>query len=214
MTIEELLTAWRAEEEQPCYVIDYGELQSVLKARSRKLRDVLFSDEIKNYWTALWIIGFIGVWLLAGPGEGVSGWTYFTALAVAVASVVYFIAYSFFFVAQRRPQVPISPFALSLREHCEFELDYISSQIAARTEWWRVLLHLAPPCLACVVTLGVANIRGDGALQLHEFLALLVVTAGWIHMHVIERRWVARELVPRREDLESLRQKLVEPEAE
>ena len=113
MTIDELVRVWRAEDEQARYAINYRELQSVLNLRSRRLRDVLFSDEIKNYWTALWIIGFIGLWLLAGTGEEVSWRMYFAALSIAAASVLYFIGYSFFGVARRRPRVPISPFALS-----------------------------------------------------------------------------------------------------
>lgn len=213
MTIDELLIAWKAQDEEPPYAIDYGALQSILGERSRNLRDVLFADEIASYWTSLWIIGFLALWFLVGPGEGASGRTYFAALAVAAAAVAYFMAYSFFFVARRRPKVPISVFTFSLREHLEFEIDYVTSQIAARTAWKRVLLHLAPPCLACVIAVWVAGIRNDGALQWQESLGMAVVAGGWIHMHILERRWVSRELAPRKRELQSLRQKLVESTA-
>ena len=213
MTIDELSRSWKAQDEKPRYAIDYGALQSVLQERSRKLRDVLFTDEVKNYWTGLWIIAFMALWFRAGFGDGDSGRVYIVALAIAVAAVSYFIAYSFFFVAQRRPQVPVSVFTASLREHLEFEIDYVTNQIAARMRWWRVLLHLVPPWLACVVGLSIAALRNDGALQWHEILGLVVVTGGWIHMHILVRRWVTRELAPRKKELELLWQKLVEPEA-
>lgn len=212
MTIDELLTIWKAQDEQPRYAIDYGALKSVLQERSRKLRDLLFSNEIKNYWTGLWIMGFLVLWFWGGPGKGVSGRAYFIALAAAVAAVVYFMAYSFFFVAQRRLRVPASLFTVSLREHLQFEIEYVTNQIAARTEWKRVLLHLAPPWLACMIGMWLADMQGDGTLQWRELLGLAVVTGGWIHMHITVRRWVSRELAPRKKELESLRQRLVAPD--
>ena len=126
---------------------------------------------------------------------------------------MYFIAYSFFILARRRPQAPASVFTFSLREHLDFEIDHVTDQIAARTQWWRVLLRLAPPWLACVVGLWIAAARNDGALQLNELLGLVVVTGVWIHMHILVRRWVSRELASRKKELELLRQKPVEPEA-
>jgi hypothetical protein len=150
------------------------------------------------------------LWLWVGPGESQSSRVYVVALAVATASAVYYVAYSFFFVAQRKLRVPEALFSFSLRERLEAEIDYLVQQIAARTHWERVLLHLAPPWLACVMVVWAAGIRNDGVYGWHELLGLLTVTGSWIHMHILERKWVSRELVPRRRELEALHRKLVE----
>ena len=211
MAIDELIEAWRSQGDELPYAINNTALRLVLEERSRRLRESLFVDEIQNYWTGLWIVGFLGFWLWLGlePG-GAMGQGYFVALAAATLAVVYFVGYSFFFVAQRRPQVPAPLLALSLREQLDSEIDYISHQIAARTRWRPVLLHLAPPWLACVIVVWTAGLRRDGMFQWPDLLGLLAVTGGWIHVYILERRWTARELTPRKREFESLRDRLLE----
>ena len=214
MTIDELLRAWKAQDAKPRYVIDYSELQTVLEERSRSLRQVLYSDEIKNYWTGLWIVGFLVLWFWAGPGESQSSLPYFLTLAVAAAAVLYYFAYSFFFVAQRRPRVPETRFTFSLRERLQLEMEYLTHQITARTRWYWVASHFVPPWLACMAVVWISSFRNDGAHQWNEILGLIVVTGGWIHMHLLERRWVLRELAPRRRELEALYRELIEGETD
>lgn len=211
--IDDLKATWASQENEPVYTINDRELQSVLQERSRKLRRTLFSNEIQNYWTSLWIGGFLAYLLWRGYSDisAADPW-YFVTLGAAAAVLLYYVLFSIFFVGRRRIQSPKPDFASSLRERLDREIEYLAYQIAARLNWKRVLLHLIPPWSACIVIVSAMTIRSGDPFRLLDVLSIAVVTGGWIHVYWLQRRWVYGELVPRKRELDTLRRKLDEPE--
>ena len=215
MAIDDLKAIWDSQDRQPPYVINDTALRSTLQERSRRLRRDLWSNEVRNYWTGLWIAGFLAYLFWRGyPVPGASHSAYFLAMAAAVAALVYYVFFSIFFVGRRRLQSHMPDFSSSLRERLDCEAEYLNYQVACRTRWIRVLLHLVPPWLACIAIVWGMTIRDGESLQLADLLSFAVVTGGWVHMCLIQRRWVYRELVPRLRELEALRGKLDEPESD
>jgi len=212
MTFDELLDTWKTQDNRPLYTIGDDALHRALQARTRILRRTLVSNELQNYWTSLWIAVFLMYLFWRGfPATGTTPGWYLFILWTAVAGVFCYVLYSFFIVGRRTIQAHVPDFSLSLRNRLEREIAYLADQIASRVDGKRVLIHLLPPWSACIVIVLAMNLHAGEPFRWLDLLSIVAVTGGWIHTYRLQRKWVHRELIPRKRELDGLLRLLDEP---
>jgi hypothetical protein len=208
MNLDEILDAWRSQDEAPLYGVNGDALQQSLRADYASTQRAMRIEALIMYAmsTAVFAGLALVLVLMAYDDDARSIWDFLTVVLGAAAAVLWA---GHLYLTRKRKALSERRFGASLRDEIGRHLtlmDYESSRV------WRLsgVVMYTLPMLLCVTSLYVAigqinNQPFDwtlGGFGLY-FMAASLVYGVWIARHTVEH-----ERLPRRRRLEALMEQL------
>jgi hypothetical protein len=212
MDFEDLQVIWDSQKEQPMYGVNESGLRDILREKSRKFGVFVFWQEIQTFGATFTVFGFVfmifladyGSFELFGNSVELANWEIITLLLAAGLWVRHtFLTYLLRKKQKRRERRSMS----SLKEYLNREIEHTEEQIWARTNPRRGFA--LPYSGAALLMLVWLNISGVPLWGIFPIIAVLVPILFWESRH--QERHVTNKILPRKKELESLRDKLNDP---
>ena len=216
MNFEELKVIWDSQNEEPHYAVNEDSLHSIFRSKSKKLRRLIFWQEIQTYGSSGFVLTVISTILVAhwtGLITRVSSrWNALTQLDIVILLVaasgwLYFAGS--IYLKRRKQRRKNAVYTSSLRDELERDIEQVKYEIKARQHLVRGFL---PPYTGGILFMWVF-FRMSGTPDWAILPFIFIMIGGLIFESRCQQKLVDRELVPRQQDLESLREKLIGAEA-
>ena len=208
MNFEDMKIIWDSQTHQPLYSVDESGLHWVLRKKSSELRRKMFSQELQSYGSTLFVSGVMSIFLIlhfSGLVHLRSRWDV-AALIAGACCWLYFGASVY--LERKRQREREREFRSSLRDELDRDIERVDFEIRARKNivLWYIPPHIGGNLLVWVVF----RTTSTPDWWIIPFIAVMMVGL------VIESRYqyelVGKELLPRKQELIALREKLAEPE--
>jgi hypothetical protein len=215
MDFEHMKVLWDSQNNEPLYAVNQSDLHAMLLRKSRKFKRAIF-------WRDLWEISigivagvgflvFVGL-LTTGQPERLAAWfnvevppTSWDLVALLIAAVLWFHYALYRQVGRKRQERRERQFTPSLRGDLEREIARTEYQIrmAQNVLWWGLL----PLWAATFLFLNVASRLLD--VSAWVVLGVAALFLGGVALDLrCKQRPIKRDLLPRKRELEALREKL------
>lgn len=210
MEFEDMKVIWDTQNDEPLYAVNEEGLQTLLRKRAQEFKRLVFWQEAQTYGSTLVVVGMISLAVIAyfsGLFEkfGLTRWDVL-ALFVGAGCWVHFAASVYFGRKRHRNRKRES--TSSLRGEIERDLENVEYEINSRKHLIRGFI---PPYVGMILVISVlfraANVP---ALGMVFFLCMMI--AGLVFETNSQKRLVTKKLIPRKEELESIKEKLVRAE--
>ena len=216
MRFNDLKVVWDSQNIEPYYAIDEEGLHSVLRSKSEKLRRLIRWQELQTYGSTAFMLTMISAlliayatgmitkispkWIEPNPWEllglliAATGWLYF-------GGAIY--------LKRKKQKRRAAAYTSTLRDELERDIEQVDYEISSRKH---LVLGFIPPYLGGILFIWVFfRISGLPDWPIIPF-TIFMVGALFFESHC-QAKLVERELLPRKQDLEALREKLNNAEA-
>lgn len=209
MEFEDMKVIWDSQEQEPLYAVNEDGLQAVLRKKAEEFKRLVFWQEAQTYGSSLFVVIMISIALVAyftGVLERLRGvqlqtW-HAAALFVGVACWAQFGLNVY--VARRKQKERERRYSETLRDEIDRDLERVDFEIASRKHLAR---GFVPPYVGAFLFNWVI-FRATGVEWVMIPLVVVMVGAFVFELNS-QRRLVHNKLIPRKEELEALRSKLV-----
>jgi hypothetical protein len=208
MNLDDLLGAWRTQDDAPLYSVDTDRLHQVLRQEVAGLRRKLFYETLVTYGTSVLMFGFMAfmVLIMAYDDDPRTWWDFVIGILGAAVFVFWGVHV---YVSRRTLALHQRHLGASLRDEIERQIALLDYQIG---QTWRpggVLLAMLPVLVGAIaIILAAWRVNNEpfdwwlhGASIL--FVVFSVIIGAWS-----ERRKAERATLPRKRRLEALLRQL------
>ena len=209
MTLDDLMEVWRSQDASPIHGVNETFLRLALRQdearlQARRRRERWFT----YFWSAGIVVGmafFLAIMIYPGDDDVLAGWDY--AIPVAGAAAAVFWARGLY-LSHRAQAVREQRFGESLRDQINrqlAQLDYTATRVRLPTFLSNVLMPIV--CAMAIILSGWRiNDRSFSDIGLWRPIVIMIV---WIAICIgaslwWQRRMVRRNLLPRKNRLETL----------
>ncbi len=213
MEFEDIQVVWNSQHDKPLYGVDEVGLHKILRSKSQRFRRLIYWQRLQTYGSSLLVLVLIAAVLLVnysgllgkvGSSRALAGWE-IVALLVAMVAWLQFSLSVYFGQKQQKNRERSD--TQSLLEDLDREIKHTTYQIRTRKN---LLMGFIPPYIgAGLFMLVVFGVTGVSRWILIPVIGGLIL--GLIIESRSQRRLVEREMVPRLRELETLREKLIDP---
>ena len=214
MEFEDIQVVWNSQHDKPLYGVDEVGLHKILRSKSQRFRRLIYWQRLQTYGSSLLVLMLIAAILLVnyfgllgkiGSSRALAGWE-ILALLVATVSWLQFSLSVYFGQKQQKNREQSD--TQSLLNDLDREIKHTTYQIRTRKN---LLMGFIPPYIgAGLFMLVVFGVTGVSRWILIPVIGGLIL--GLIIESRSQRRLVEREMVPRLSELETLRDKLADPQ--
>jgi hypothetical protein len=219
MDFEEMKVIWDSQNDEPLYAINEKALHAQIQRKCRRFNRAILWRDVREVFGGIVCASWIALegGLLFIRGQGLALWPKYGDMPLAnglllAAAVVFLMPAIAMVVGRRRQATRESQFEASLCGDLNRAISQVSYQIRllGSVVWW----GLIPWFLAIAMSLyAISLLRSDSRLEVLLIIGLVVPTVlGFVSW--LNRREIKNDLLPRLQNLESLRDKLVESERE
>ncbi len=209
MNFDDLKLVWDSQNEEPHYAIDEAGLHAILRQKSQTLKKLIFWQEAQTYGSSLFILlamAAVSVGLIFDVFRHPATATDYSVLAIGATGWLYFAGKVYFSRRQQRQRT--ARFTESIRDELERDLEQLDYEIDGRQD---LVSGFIPPYVGGILFMWVF-FRAMGAPEWMILPMIVAMIIGLVVETGSQRRLVERDLEPRREELESLRKKLLQNE--
>lgn len=213
MNFDELKIIWDSQSEQPLYAVDQKGLQNMLRQKSQKFNRMIRWQVIQSYGSSLFVVTMIAIMLILNYNgafekinhQSMGRWD-IIALLTGVGCWLYFAGS--IFLRRRRQKQSESNKSTNLRAEIERDILRVEQEIQTRKN---VRIAFIPPHIGGMIFIWVF-FKAVGIPPWGVLPYLVVAVVGFIYESRSQDQLVERELLPRKHELESLRDKLAHRE--
>jgi hypothetical protein len=212
MEFEDMKVIWDSQNDEPLYAVNEDGLQAMLRKKTQAFKRLVFWQEAQTYGSSLFVVVVISIALIGYFTGGLErmkgipmGWWDAAALFVGVAC--WMQSGLNVYVARRKQNERETRFSETLRDEIDRDLERVDFEIATRKNLVRGFI---PPYLGSFLFNWVI-FRASGVEWFMLPLVVVMVGAFLFELNS-QRRLVRNKLIPRKEELESLRDKLANAE--
>ncbi|MBI1177836.1 hypothetical protein GC207_10410 [bacterium] len=214
MDFEAIKVIWDSQNEKPLYALNETGLHAVLREKSRRFGRLMFRQELETYGASLFVItvilfilvaDYLGLVAKVSPAVALTKWDVVALLVAIVCWAQYAIL---IYSGRKRQHQRERKFTSSLRDDLERDIEQTRYQIAARKN---IVRGFIPPHIGS----GLVSLVIFRAMS-QEWMIIPLMTAMVVALAIetrSQRRLVKREMLPRLQALESLRDKLAKSES-
>ena len=205
---------WNSQHDKPLYGVDEDGLHKILRNKSQRFRRLIYWQHLQTYGSSLFMIMAIAAILLAnysgllgkiGPSRALVGWE-ITALLVAMVCWLQFSLSVY--LGHRQQKKREQDNSTSLRDDLDKEIERTTYQIRTRTH---ILMGFIPPYFGTGIFITIVfGVTGVSNWILIPVIVMLIVAI--IIESRSQRRLIEREMAPRLMELETLREKMTDPQ--
>ena len=206
MDFEDLKIVWESQNEKPLFAINEDGLHSILRRKSRRFKRSIFWRDLREIGISLAMF-LILLYLGSIPDYGLAkDLVLWEIVALFTAAGLWLFYALYILVHRKRQESRERQYTSSLRGDLDREIAQTEYQIrmAKNILWWGLLPTWVAALLVILVTVE------SGWARLLLILAVLLYMVGaelWT-----KKRKIKRDFLPRQRELESLRDKLANPE--
>ena len=214
MEFEDMQVVWNSQHDKPLYGVDEVGLHKILRSKSQRFHRLIYWQHIQTYGSSLLVLVLIAAILLVnyfgllgkvGSSRALAGWE-IVALLVAMVAWLQFSLSVYFGQKQQKNRERSD--TQSLLEDLDREIKHTTYQIRTRKH---ILMGFIPPYFGTgLFMLVVFGVTGVSRWMLIPVIGGLIL--GLIIESRSQRRLIEREMVPRLSELETLRDKLADPQ--
>lgn len=214
MEFEDIQVVWNSQHDKPLYGVDEVGLHKILRSKSQRFRRLIYWQHIQTYGSsasvlvliaAILLVNYFGLLGKVGSSRALAGWE-IVALLVAMVAWLQFSLSVYFGQKQQKNRERSD--TQSLLEDLDREIKHTTYQIGTRKN---LLMGFIPPYIgAGLFMLVVFGVTGVSRWILIPVIGGLIL--GLIIESRSQRRLIEREMVPRLSELETLRDKLADPQ--
>lgn len=216
MNFDDLKVIWDSQNVEPHYAVNEEGLHSVLRTKSEKLRKLIWWQEIQTYGSSTLMLGAISALLIThwtGMLTRVSAkWiepSQWEVLGLLVAAAGWLYFGGSIYLNRKKQRRRAAEYTSSLRDELERDIEQVDYEINARKHLVRGFI---PPYTGGILFIWVFfRISGLPDWPIIPFTLFMI--GALLFESRSQQGLVDRELVPRKQDLESLREKLNKAEA-
>ncbi len=213
MKFEDMQVIWNAQSSEPMYAVNKAGLHAVLRQKSLKLKRLIFWQEIQTYASSLFVIGVITILLIAYFGgflERMASRWEILALFAAAAGWIYFGSSVFLSRRKQAAAQRARDYSSSLRDELERDIRQLEFEVNTRN---RILLGFIPPYAGGLLFLwAFFRMTGSPDWMIIPFIIIMGCAIVWESR--MQQRLVDQKLIPKKHELEALRDKLVNAESQ
>lgn len=212
MDFEEMKVIWDSQNQAPIYGVNEAELHTILRTKSRKFGRLVFWQVFASYGSTVATVTSILLVLLANSFgvlsevatlSALTGWDIVALLVAACAWIHFSVA---IYLGQKRQKYRESRFTSSLRGDLDRDIAQTEFQIRKRE---KVLLGFIPPYVgSTLMALVMFRISGLSEWLVVPLSILMIVCL--LNETRSQKRLVERKMLPRKLELENLREKLID----
>lgn len=216
MRFNDLKVVWDSQNVEPHYAIDEEGLHSVLRAKSEKLRRIIFWQELQTYGSTTLMLVIISALLIThwtGMLTKISHkWmepNQWEVLGLLVAAAGWLYFGGSIYLNRKKQKRRAAEYTSTLRDELERDIEQVNYEINSRKH---LVLGFIPPYTGGVLLIWVFfRISGLPDWPIIPFTLFMI--GALIFESRCQASLVERKLVPRKLDLEALREKLNNAEA-
>ena len=207
MNFDQMLDAWRAQDEAPLYGVNRDLLQLVLKHEQADIRRQLRSEQWMTYIFGAGMAAFAGFWLWVAI---IRAEPLLHTVIAGIGTAAFFLWMGTLWVSLRRQRRRERQFGNTLREEIDRHISLLDYQLSRHGRWGAAMLRVAPALigaglinwLVIDINLDPGESRWDSAWT--EFVLVWVLVVGTY----ASSRAVRQKLEPRRQHLRELLESL------
>ncbi len=204
MNLDDLLGAWRSQEEAPLYSVDTERLHQVLRQELAALQRKLVYETIVTYGMSALMFGFMAfmVLFMAYDDDPRTWWDFVIAILGAAAFVFWGVHW---YVSRRTLALRQRHLGVSLRDEIERQIALLDYQIGRTWRPGGVLLTMLPILVgANAALLAVWRVNNDPFDWVLHGTPMLMVGVSVFYYAWSDRRKAEQETLPRKRRLEAL----------
>jgi len=216
MNFDDMKVIWDSQNVEPHYAVNEKGLHALLRTKSEKLRKLIWWQEIQTYGSSTFMVGIISALLIihwtglinqvSTKWVGLTQWDV-VALILAAAGWLYFG--SSIYLNRKQQQRRAAEYTSSLRDELERDIEQVDYEITSRKH---IVRGFIPPYTGGILFIWVFfRVSGLPDWPIIPFIVFMI--GALVFESRSQQTLVDRELVPRKLDLESLREKLNSAEA-
>lgn len=204
MILDDLKVVWDSQRHETLYAVNEKGFHAVLRRDTARFAGKMRWQRRLTYVASLLVVGPISL-LLAAHFSGLaslkSGWD---VLALFIAAAAWLHFGSRVFVGRKRQEGREQHFSSSLRDELDRDIAQVTYQVDGRK---RIMLSFVPPHVGSLLLIWVTFRLADFPWwTIAPFIVALLVN--FVFESRSQQRLVDDELIPRKRDLEALRDKL------
>jgi hypothetical protein len=201
MDFDQMMDAWRTQDEAPLYGVNRDLLQLVLRHEQADVRRALRLEQWVTYIAGPGMAALAAFWLWATIYRGDS-LPYLAAASVSAGAFILWIVA--FWMSRRRQALRERSFGNSLLAEVRRSLSLVDYQLSTAGRWSAAMLWAAPPMLgAMLIYWLMAEINDNTGFWFDAGMTIFILgTAAWTTWEA--SRKIARQLEPRRQRLSEL----------
>lgn len=213
MNFEDLKVIWDSQSEQPLYAVDQKSLQTMLNQKTQKFNRMIRWQVIQSYGSSLFVVGIIALFMAAyynGLFEKIKDqkMTQWDTIALFSGAACWLYFAGSIFVRRRKQEQNEPKHSRNLREEIERDIHRVDGEIQGRKN---VRLAFIPPHIGGFLFIWVFfKTMGIPPWGVLPYLVIAII--GFVFESRCQDQLVERELIPRKQELESLRNKLAHQE--
>ena len=213
MNFDDLKVIWDSQSEQPLYAVDQKGLQTMLNQKTQKFNRMIRWQVIQSYGSSLFVVGMIALFMTAyysGLFEKINDqkMTQWDTLALFTGAGCWLYFAGSIFVKRRKQKQSETKQATNLREEIERDIQRVDGEIQGRKN---VRIAFIPPHIGAMLFIWVFfKTVGISLWGVLPYLVIAII--GFVFESRCQDQIVERELIPRKQELESLRNKLAHQE--
>lgn len=214
MEFEDMQVVWNSQHDKPLYGVDEVGLHKILRSKSQRFHRLIYWQHIQTYGSsalvlvliaAILLVNYFGLLGKVGSSRALAGWE-IVALLVAMVAWLQFSLSVYFGQKQHKNRERSD--TQSLLEDLDREIKHTTYQIRTRKH---ILMGFIPPYLGSGLFISIVfGVTGVSNWMLSAVIGGLIL--GLIIESRSQRRLIEREMVPRLSELETLRDKLADPQ--
>ena len=214
MEFEDMQVVWNSQHDKPLYGVDEVGLHKILRSKSQRFHRLIYWQHIQTYGSsalvlvliaAILLVNYFGLLGKVGSSRALAGWE-IVALLVAMVAWLQFSLSVYFGEKQQKNRERSD--TQSLLEDLDREIKHTTYQIRTRKH---IVMGFIPPYLGTGLFISIVfGVTGTSNWMLSAVIGGLIL--GLIIESRSQRRMIEREMVPRLSELETLRDKLADPQ--
>lgn len=212
MNFEDMQVIWDSQNEQPLYGVNEAGLRAILRDKGRKFGRFVIWQLIQTYGATLFVFAWILTILLTNYarfellGNSVE-LTVWEIVALFVAAGLWVPHTLGTYVERKRQRYRDRVSASSLQDELDRDIELMEAQIRSRKKL--PMAYIPPYGGMALVLLVWVRIAGLTEWLIVPIIIILIAILIWESRH--QQRLVTRKMLPRKRELESLREKLTDP---
>jgi hypothetical protein len=201
MTLDEMMDAWRAQDQAPLYGVNRDLLQLVLQHEQTDLRRALRREQWTAYvlGPAMAAFGSFWLWVAVHRREPIA---YAVAAGIAVGALVAWVGA--LWLSRRRQARRERGFGNSLQAEIMRNLSLVEYQLSTGGRWSAALLWSAPPVVGAALIYWLLAEINDNTPAWYDTWMLVVLLGSALWTAYAGSRAARKRLEPRRQRLRDL----------
>ncbi len=214
MEFEDMQVVWNSQHDKPLYGVDEVGLHKILRSKSQRFHRLIYWQHIQTYGSSAFMLMAIAAILLANVSgllgkvdslRALAGWEIVALLVAMVAWLQFSLSV---YLGQKQQKSRERSDTQSLLEDLDREIKHTTYQIRTRKH---ILMGFIPPYFGTGLFISIVfGVTGVSNWILSPVIVGLIL--GLILESRSQRRLIEREMVPRLNELETLRDKLADPQ--